>query len=125
MLLTFMIGTEENIMNKLFFLFIALNTMLLGCTSIDNRFLDINESHYYADWLKTIEKSHGEGIYFIFEAVDFSETGDKKPSLKRLKKLISFFKNKPNECIEHMEIIDESRNRYEGGSESIYVRCGK
>jgi hypothetical protein len=120
-----MIGTEENIMNKLFLLFLALNTMLLGCTSIDNRFLDINENHYYADWLKTIEKFHGEGVYFIFEAVDFSVTGDKKPSLRRLKKLISLFKNKPKECLEHMEIIDESRNLYEGGGETIYIRCGK
>lgn len=112
-------------MNKLLLLCVSLNIILFGCTSIDNRFLDINENLYYADWLKTIEKSYGEGSYFIFEAVDFSETGDKKPSLKRLKKLIHLFTDKPEECKKNMKIIDESRNFYEGGGETIYIRCGE
>jgi len=112
-------------MNKLLLFCIPLNMLLLGCISIDNRFLDINENHYYANELKSVEKSYGEGIYFQFIAVDFSETGDKKPSLKRLKKLINIFPNKPEACKKHMEIIDETRNLYEGGGETIYVKCGE
>lgn len=112
-------------MNKLLLLFISLNIMLFGCTSINNRFFDLNGNHYYEDWLKIIEKSYGKGRYFVFEAVDFTETGDKTPSLNRLKKLIYLLKNRPEECKNHMEIIDESRNLYEGDGETIYIRCGK
>jgi hypothetical protein len=105
-------------------LYIALST-LSGCVSIDNRFLDINNKHYYKNWLVTAQESYGEGTYFVFEAVDFSVTGESSPSLERLKKLIRSHKNKPMQCKASMEIIDESRNLFEGGGESIYIRCGK
>ncbi|QDE32689.1 hypothetical protein [Shewanella polaris] len=105
------------------FIFITIST-LSGCVSIDNRFLDINKNHYYRNWLITVKESYGEGTYFVFEAVDFSVTGESTPSLERLKKLIRLNKNKPLGCKKYMKIIDESRNLYEGGGESIYIRCG-
>lgn len=109
-------------MNKLLVV-ILFSIIFYGCITIDNRFFDLNSNTDYRNWIISLKSKYGGGDYYEFQAVDFSPTGDKKPSLERLKKLIYMTKPVPEECIKKMEIIDESRNLYEGGGETILVRC--
>jgi hypothetical protein len=109
-------------MNKLLVV-ILFSIIFYGCITIDNRFFDLNRKVEYHSRLESLKIKYGEGTYYSFQAVDFSPTGDKKPSLERLKKLIYMTKPVPEACIKKMEIIDESRNLYEGGGETILVRC--
>lgn len=99
--------------------------MLLSCTSIENGFSELNSSHPFKKWLITLKSDYGEGRYYMFSAVDFTETGDRQPSLVRLKKLIRLHANIPQYCKKNMEIINSTRNLYEGGGESIIIKCSE
>lgn len=99
--------------------------MLLSCTSIENRYYDLNTRIEYSEHLNSLKHDYGEGRYYMFQAVDFEKTGDRQPSLARLKKLISLHANIPEDCKKYMKVIDSSRHLYEGGGESIIIKCGE
>lgn len=103
----------------------GLTLMLLSCTSIENGFSELNSSHPFKKWLITLNSDYGKGRYYMFSAVDFTETGIRHPSLERLKKLIRLHANIPEDCKKNMEIIDSTRNLYEGGGESIIIKCSE
>lgn len=103
----------------------GLTLMLFSCTSIENRYFDLNTRIEYSEHLNSLKNDYGEGRYYMFQAVDFTETGDRQPSLARLKKLISLYANIPDDCKKYMKIIDSTRNFYEGGGESIIIKCSE
>lgn len=76
----------------------GLTLMLFSCTSIENGFSELNSSHPFKKWLITLKSDYGEGRYYMFSAVDFTETGIRQPSLERLKKLINLHANIPEDC---------------------------
>ncbi len=103
----------------------GLTLMLFSCTSIENGFSELNSRHPFTKWLITLNRDYGEGRYYMFSAVDFTETGIRQPSLERLKKLISLHANIPEDCKKYMKIIDSTRHLYEGGGESIIIKCSE
>lgn len=103
----------------------GLTLMLFSCTSIENRYYDLNTRIEYSEYLNSLKNDYGEGRYYSFDAVNFTETGDRQPSLARLKKLIRLHANIPVDCKKNMEIIDSTRNLYEGGGESIIIKCSE
>lgn len=110
-------------MNRGLSLFFAL--IMLGCTNIENRYFDLNARIEYYEHLNSLKNDYGMGRYYMFQAVEFEETGIGQPSLERLKKLISLHANIPEECKKQMAIIDSTRNLYEGGGESIIIKCSE
>lgn len=103
----------------------GLTLMLFSCTSIENGYFDLNTRIEYSEHLNSLKNDYGEGRYYMFQAVDFTEAGDRQPSLARLKKLISLHANIPEDCNKNMEIIDSTRNLYEGGGEGIIIKCSE
>lgn len=91
-------------MNKLLVV-ILFSIIFYGCITIDNRFFDLNRKVEYHSWLESLKIKYGEGTYYSFQAVDFSPTGDKKPSLERLKKLIYMTKPVSEECIKKWRLL--------------------
>lgn len=91
---------------------------ICSCVAVQNRFYDFG-----SEWQSSMVEIYGPGKYYQFQVYDFEQAEKKSPSLERILKLLQDFSPKPVECKGHYEVIEQSRSRYEGGSESILVKC--